>query len=135
MLATAAAGDEFPRTGQVAALNPQEPGGQILLAQNQAPEFAYSTGPFGVFATGLGQFGSRDLTTSENGYSFNNAGFVAGADYRFTPQLVAGLAFGYTQIEHLFRHQRRERARSIPARQFIARATSMPLMRLRMRSI
>ena len=50
-----------------------------------------------MFASGLGQFGTRDLTTSQNGYSFNNAGFVAGADYRFTPQLVAGLAFGYTQ--------------------------------------
>jgi outer membrane autotransporter protein len=50
-----------------------------------------------VFADGLGQFGSRDLTTSENGYSFNNAGFVAGADYQLTAQLIAGLAFGYTQ--------------------------------------
>jgi outer membrane lipase/esterase len=37
------------------------------------------------------------MTTSENGYSFNNAGFVTGADYRITPQLIAGLAFGYTQ--------------------------------------
>jgi uncharacterized protein with beta-barrel porin domain len=37
------------------------------------------------------------MTTSENGYSFNNAGFVFGADYRITPQLIAGLAFGYTQ--------------------------------------
>jgi outer membrane autotransporter protein len=50
-----------------------------------------------VFVSGLGQFGSRNLTTTENGYSFNNAGFIAGADYRFTPQLIAGLAFGYTQ--------------------------------------
>ena len=37
------------------------------------------------------------MTTSENGYSFNNAGFVFGADYRITPQLIAGMAFGYTQ--------------------------------------
>jgi outer membrane autotransporter protein len=96
MVATAMPGGDFPRIGQLAALNPQEPGGQILLAQNQAPEFGYATGPLGVYATGLGQFGSRDPTTSENAYSFNNAGFVVGADYRFTPQLVAGLAFGYT---------------------------------------
>jgi outer membrane autotransporter protein len=96
-MGTAVAGTGFPRIGQVAALNTQDPTGQVLLAQNQPPEFAYSTGPFGVFVSGLGQFGSRDLTTSENGYSFNNAGFIAGADYRFTPQLVAGLAFGYTQ--------------------------------------
>ena len=81
----------------MASLNTQGPGDGPRLAQSQPLEFAYSTGPFGVFLNGLGQFGSRNLTTSENGYSFNNAGFVAGADYRFTPQLIAGLAFGYTQ--------------------------------------
>ena len=102
MLASAAADREFLRTGQVAALNPQEQGGQLRLAQNLAPEVTYSTGPFGVFATGLGQFGSRDLTTSQNGYSFNNAGFVAGADYRLTPRMVAGLAFGYTHTNTSF---------------------------------
>jgi len=94
---TAVAGGGFPRTGQIAALNTEDPTGQILLAQNQAPEFTYSSGLFGVWANGFGQFGSKDPTTSVNGYSFNNAGFVAGADYRFTPQLVAGLAFGYSQ--------------------------------------
>jgi uncharacterized protein with beta-barrel porin domain len=94
---TAVAGAESPRLGQVASLNTQESGGEPRLAQNQPLEFAYSTGPFGVFVSGLGQFGSRNLTTTENGYSFNNAGFIAGADYRFTPQLIAGLAFGYTQ--------------------------------------
>ena len=99
---TVLAASEFPRSGQLASLNPQDPGGQVLLAQNQAPDFAYAIGPLGVFATGLGQFGSRDLTTSENGYSFYNAGVVAGADYRFTPQLVAGLAFGYTHTNTSF---------------------------------
>jgi outer membrane autotransporter protein len=102
MLANAAADREFPRAGQVAALNPQDSDGFTHLAQNQAPEVAYSSGPFGAFATGLGQFGSRDLTTSENGYSFNNAGFVAGADYRITPRLVAGVAFGYTRTNSSF---------------------------------
>jgi len=102
MLASAAADREFPRTGQVAALNPQDSDGQLRLAQNQGPEFAYSSGRFGAFASGLGQFGNRDLTTSENGYSFNNAGFVAGADYRFTPRMVAGLAFGYTRTHPSF---------------------------------
>jgi outer membrane autotransporter protein len=91
------AGTESPQTVQVAALSPLEPGSAGLVAQNQAPPFAYSIGPFGVFITGFGQFGSRDMTTTENGYSFNNAGFVTGADYRFTPQLVGGLAFGYSQ--------------------------------------
>ena len=94
---TAVAGTEPPPAGQVAELSPLEPGGQGLIPQNEVPPLAYSIGPLGVFVNGLGQFGSRDLTTTENGYSFNNAGFVAGADYRITPQLVAGLAFGYSQ--------------------------------------
>jgi hypothetical protein len=47
MIATALPGGGFPRAGQLAALNPQGPGGQILLAQNPAPEFAYATGPVG----------------------------------------------------------------------------------------
>jgi uncharacterized protein with beta-barrel porin domain len=93
---TAVAGTEPPRARQVATLGTLEPGDQTLTPQSQAPLFAYSVGPLGVFVNGLGQFGSRDLTTSENGYSFNNAGFIAGADYRLTPQLIAGGAFGYT---------------------------------------
>jgi hypothetical protein len=115
MLASAAADREFPRTGQVAALNPQDSDGLIHLAQNQAPEVTYSTGPFGVFATGLGQFGSRDLTTSENGYSFNNAGFVAGADYRFAAAGRGGGVRLYSN-EYLLRHQHPQRAWSISAR-------------------
>lgn len=94
---TVVAGNVPPQAAQVAALGPLEPGGQVLIVQNQAAPFAYSIGPLGVFASGLGQFGSRDMTTSENGYSFNNAGFVVGADYQITPQLIAGLAFGYSQ--------------------------------------
>jgi uncharacterized protein with beta-barrel porin domain len=91
------AGTGTPWTGQVAALSTLDPAGQGLFAQNEVPQVAYSIDRFGVFLNGFGQFGNRDLTTTENGYSFNNAGFVAGADYRFTPRLVAGLAFGYSQ--------------------------------------
>jgi len=94
---TLMAGSTSPPDEQFAALSAPESDGQIPIAQNQTPPFSYSIGALGVFVSGLGQFGSRDLTTSENGYSFNNAGFVAGADYRVTPQLIAGLAFGYTQ--------------------------------------
>jgi outer membrane autotransporter protein len=94
---TVLASTEPPGAAQIAALSPLELGGAIHLAQNEVPPFAYSAGPLGLFADGLGQFGSRDMTTSQNGYSFNYAGFIAGADYRFTPQLIAGLAFGYTQ--------------------------------------
>jgi outer membrane autotransporter protein len=87
---------------QLASLSTPGAGGQILLAQNQTPPFSYSLGPLGVFINGLGQFGSRGQTTSENGYSFNNAGFVAGADLGVNPQVIAGMAFGYTQSNTAF---------------------------------
>lgn len=91
------AANAAPPGAQLASLGSPASDRQILIAQDGPPQFAYSLGPVGVFVNGLGQFGSRDLTTSENGYSFNNAGFVAGADIRVTPQVIAGLAFGYTQ--------------------------------------
>jgi uncharacterized protein with beta-barrel porin domain len=87
----------MPQLEQLASLSAAGPDGSLLVAQNQVAPFSYSLGRLGVFANGLGQFGSKDLTTSENGYSFNNAGFVAGADYQLTARLIAGLAFGYTQ--------------------------------------
>jgi outer membrane autotransporter protein len=94
---TALAGAESPRAGQVAALSTLEPDGRILVEPGAPLQFASSAGPLGVYANGLGQFGSRDMTSTVNAYSFNNAGFIAGADYLFTPQLIAGLAFGYTR--------------------------------------
>jgi len=75
----------------------------IRLAQNQARKSRIASGPFRGVRDGLGQFGSKDLTTSEKGYSFNNAGFVAGADYRVTPRFGrGGLAFGYTRTNTSF---------------------------------
>jgi len=94
---TVLAGAEAPRAGQVAALSTLEPDGRILVEPGAPLRFAYSAGPLGVYANGLGQFGSRDMTSSVNAFSFNNAGFIAGADYLFTPQWIAGLAFGYTR--------------------------------------
>jgi outer membrane lipase/esterase len=94
---TVLAAAEAPRAGQVAALSTLEPDGRILVEPGAPLRFAYSAGPLGVYANGLGQFGSRDMTSTVNAFSFKNAGFIAGADYLFTPQLIAGLAFGYTR--------------------------------------
>jgi outer membrane autotransporter protein len=91
------AAPDSPSGEQLATLSAAEPGEQLITASNQVPPFSYSRGPIGVFINGLGQFGSRDLTSSENGYSFNNAGFITGADLQIIPQLIAGAAFGYTQ--------------------------------------
>ena len=94
---TVLAGARSPQAGQIAALSALEPDGRIIVEPGAPLQFAYSTGPLGVFVNGLGQFGSRDMTSTVNAFSFNNAGFIVGADYLFTPQLIAGLAFGYTR--------------------------------------
>ncbi len=93
-----------PQKGQLAAAS--DSNGTISdtqLAQTSAiPNVAAWSGSLGIYLTGIGQFGDRDTTGNQNGYSFNNAGFVAGADYTFTRQLIAGMAFSYTHANTNF---------------------------------
>jgi outer membrane autotransporter protein len=44
---------------------------------------------------GQGSFGDQDATSREPGFDFHTAGVTAGADYRFTKELILGLAGGY----------------------------------------
>lgn len=83
--------------GQLAAAGGSDAVSDAQLAQNPTPSsVATWSGPLGIYLTGIGQFGTRDTTGSQNGYSFNNGGFVSGADYAFNRQFVAGMAFSYT---------------------------------------
>src|ERR1700719_4135794 len=59
-----------PRGGQGAALSTLEPDGRIIVEPGAPLQFAYSTGPLGVFVNGLGQFGSRDITSTVNAFFF-----------------------------------------------------------------
>lgn len=52
-------------------------------------------GPLGVFVNAVGGFGRKDTTADEAGFHFHNVGVTAGADYRFTTNLAAGLALSY----------------------------------------
>jgi len=79
--------------------NSQDSSPRIQLAQNTAAapaDVSMWSGKLGVFLNVIGQFGTSDTTGNQNGYSFNNEGFLAGADYQITPSVVVGLAFGYT---------------------------------------
>jgi outer membrane autotransporter protein len=69
--------------------------GRIQLAQAAPTEASIWSGKLGLFGNLIGQFGSRDPTSTQNGFSFNNEGFLMGGDYRFTPDFAAGAAFGY----------------------------------------
>jgi outer membrane lipase/esterase len=84
-----------PRVGQLASATPYS-SPDVGFDQSSPGQVAYWSGDFGLYMNWLGQFGSRDTTSRQNGYSFTNAGVIAGADYRFTPQLAAGVAFDYT---------------------------------------
>jgi outer membrane lipase/esterase len=54
--------------------------------------------PWGFFFNGLGNFGSKDLTSYSDSYSFGGGGFSSGVDYRFSPAFVAGIGFAYLHV-------------------------------------
>jgi outer membrane autotransporter protein len=56
----------------------------------------------GIFATGQGSFGAQDATSKELGFDYHTSGITVGADYRFTDQLVLGMAFGYLRTKAAF---------------------------------
>jgi uncharacterized protein YhjY with autotransporter beta-barrel domain len=77
---------------------------QPMLAQGLSATSASSAGanPFGrlgLFLNGTFSFGDKDTTSREAGFDFDTYGVTGGADYRFTDNLVLGLAFGYTHTE------------------------------------
>jgi outer membrane autotransporter protein len=53
----------------------------------------------GFFVNGEINFGNHDTTGRESGFDFSTQGLTTGVDYRFTDQLVAGVAFGYTKSD------------------------------------
>ena len=57
----------------------------------------------GFFASGLVESLNRDITTFQDGYKSNILGITAGADYRFSKKLVAGLALSYSNTDGDFR--------------------------------
>jgi hypothetical protein len=72
---TVLAGAGSPQAGQIAALSTLEPDGRIIVEPGAPLQFAYSTGPLGVFVNGLGQFGSRDITSTVNAFFFQQRWF------------------------------------------------------------
>ena len=57
----------------------------------------------GFFASGLVESLNRDITTFQDGHKSNILGITAGADYRFSKRLVAGLALSYSNTDGDFR--------------------------------
>lgn len=51
----------------------------------------------GIFVNGTYSTGDKDATANEDGFNFDTWGLTAGVDYRFTEDLVFGLAMGYSE--------------------------------------
>ncbi len=96
MMGGGPADDSATRFAVNDATDAQDSSPRVQLTQNGPSNVSLWSGKLGAFVNVLGQFGSSDTTGSQNGYSFNNEGFLAGVDYQFTPSFVAGVAFGYT---------------------------------------
>jgi|GEM_PF-543900 len=54
--------------------------------------------PLGVFIQTRFNFGDMDTNTWSRGFNSQTRNVTVGADYRFTDQLVAGVAFNYTNV-------------------------------------
>lgn len=52
-------------------------------------------GRFGAFVNGVYNFGDVDTTFDQVGFDYDGGGVTAGADYRFTDDLIAGVGFSY----------------------------------------
>ncbi|UHD16090.1 autotransporter family protein [Thiocapsa bogorovii] len=81
--------------GQVADATITQMSGGAASADN-------SFGRWGFFLNGSFNFGDKDTTQNESGFDFSTAGVTAGADYRFTDQLIAGGALGYAKADTTF---------------------------------
>ena len=60
-----------------------------------SPDDPFRDSPLGVYVQGRYNGGDLDNTLQERGYRFNTFGFTMGADYRFSDQLILGMAWGY----------------------------------------
>lgn len=87
----------LPLTGQLAQATPAWTSDAAAAGYRSGPVTGtYQSGRLGLYVNGIGQFGDRGASGRQNGFSFNNTGVVAGADYRVTPRFAAGAAFSYT---------------------------------------
>ena len=69
------------------------------VASDVSPSAAISSelgNRLGVFVNGRFTFGDKDATNREQGFDFVSGGVTGGVDYRFTDNLVLGVALSYT---------------------------------------
>ena len=70
-----------------------------LLGGGASADPSRAFGKLGLFVNGQGSFGDQGTTLQTPGFDFSTAGLTAGADYRFTDNVVVGAAFGYLRTK------------------------------------
>jgi outer membrane autotransporter protein len=60
---------------------------------------AFLGGRLGLFINGNVAFGDRDAADNQEGFDFTTGGVTGGVDYKFTPNFILGMAFGYTSTD------------------------------------
>lgn len=65
-------------------------------SEDQASSSIADYGRLGFFINGTLLFGEEDSTDQEGGSEFDTSGLSIGIDYRYTDNLVGGLAFGFS---------------------------------------
>jgi len=82
-----------------AALDGESPMFASTMSAAQEAQIAQSSTSdrWGVFASGMGTFGTVTSDGNGAGYQFSTGGTTAGLDYRFSKDFVGGLLFGYDQ--------------------------------------
>jgi outer membrane autotransporter protein len=70
-----------------------------LTVKKKDPMAASLDNPWGVFATGTGQFGDVDARDGLKGYGFTTGGLTVGADYRWNEGFTTGAFVGYAGSE------------------------------------
>ena len=63
------------------------------------PTAAYRGSRWSNYFKVQGLFSDQDSSANRTGYDATSVGLQAGVDYTFSPQLVVGLAFGYTYTD------------------------------------
>lgn len=73
---------------------------QVAQADGEIPVLEEaSAGRFGIFISGGYRFGEKDNTSEVEGFDFDNTNLTVGVDYRISPDVIGGIAFGYSKFD------------------------------------
>ena len=70
-----------------------------VAAENAESSELFNDSRWGVFLNGNARYGENQTSDTQSGYDFDVLGLTLGADYRFSQELVLGLALGFADTD------------------------------------